>query len=93
MRDELLADLSQRYRPEDYRLLSHNCNSFSDEFAQLLVGRGIPEHITGLADEVRRAPPHGPRDGEREKRSAPHLPAEPGLRRPCRRCLRLRLGR
>lgn len=53
MRDELLADLSERFRPEDYRLLSHNCNTFSNEFAQLLCGVGIPAHITGLPDEVR----------------------------------------
>lgn len=53
MREELLADLSERFRPEHYKLLSHNCNTFSNEFAQLLCGVGIPEHITGLPDEVR----------------------------------------
>ena len=52
MREELLADLSERFRPEHYKLLTHNCNTFSNEFAQLLCGVGIPEHITGLPDEV-----------------------------------------
>jgi len=32
---------------ESYSLFSNNCNNFSDELAQLLCGRGIPEHITG----------------------------------------------
>lgn len=33
--------------PESYSLLSNNCNNFSDELAELLCGRGIPQHITG----------------------------------------------
>lgn len=28
-RDELLVDLSNKYQPEHYNLLSHNCNNFS----------------------------------------------------------------
>lgn len=32
---------------ESYSLFSNNCNNFADELAQLLCGRGIPEHITG----------------------------------------------
>ncbi len=32
---------------ESYSLFSNNCNNFSDELAQLLCGRSIPEHITG----------------------------------------------
>lgn len=42
MRDELLADIAPRYRPEDYSLLWHNCNHFSHEYAQLLTGEGLP---------------------------------------------------
>lgn len=40
--DELLADLAPRYRPADYSLLFHNCNTFSNELAQLLTGEGLP---------------------------------------------------
>ncbi|KAI7841647.1 hypothetical protein COHA_004667 [Chlorella ohadii] len=52
VREALLADLSERYTPESYSLFSNNCNNFADELAQLLCGRGIPEHITGLPAEV-----------------------------------------
>jgi hypothetical protein len=49
VRDELLADLAERYTAESYNLFRNNCNNFSDELAQLLCGVGIPQHITGLA--------------------------------------------
>lgn len=55
-RDALLVDLSERYTPEAYSLFSNNCNNFADEFAQLLVGEGIPSHITGLPAEVLQTP-------------------------------------
>lgn len=55
-RDALLVDLSERYTPEAYSLFSNNCNNFTDEFAQLLVGQGIPAHITGLPAEVLETP-------------------------------------
>ena len=37
-------------------LLHNNCNNFSDELVQFLVGRGIPPHITGLPAEVMATP-------------------------------------
>jgi hypothetical protein len=39
---ELLQDMAPRYRPQDYSLLWHNCNHFSNELAMLLTGEGIP---------------------------------------------------
>lgn len=56
VRDEFLADLSERYTPQAYSLLHNNCNNFANELANLLVGEGIPEHITGLPDEVLATP-------------------------------------
>lgn len=56
VRDTLLVDLSERYTPESYSLLNNNCNNFSDELAQLLTGRGIPPHITGLPQAVLATP-------------------------------------
>ncbi|KAL4855807.1 Desumoylating isopeptidase 1 [Chlorella vulgaris] len=56
LRAELLADLSERYTPESYSLFHNNCNSFSNELAQLLCGRSIPPHITGLPAEVLATP-------------------------------------
>lgn len=39
-----------------YDLWKHNCNTFSHDFAMFLVGKGIPEHITNLPDEVLQSP-------------------------------------
>lgn len=38
--------------PDTYNLLEHNCNTFSNEVAQLLTGNTIPSHITNLPAEV-----------------------------------------
>ncbi|KAL4427632.1 hypothetical protein ABPG75_001721 [Micractinium tetrahymenae] len=56
IRAELLAELSERYTPQAYSLFSNNCNNFSSEFAQLLVGRDIPSHITALPSTVLNTP-------------------------------------
>lgn len=50
--EDILESMSDRYSPEAYRLLTHNCNHFSDELAHALVGRGIPSHIRSLPDDV-----------------------------------------
>lgn len=56
MREELLSELAQRYTAQTYSLFDNNCNSFSDELATLLVGTGIPSHITALPAEVLATP-------------------------------------
>lgn len=42
MVDDLVSDLQPSFRPQDYNLLFNNCNHFSHQLAQLLVGEGIP---------------------------------------------------
>ncbi|KAI8309912.1 hypothetical protein K4K61_001210 [Colletotrichum sp. SAR11_59] len=39
-----------------YDLWRHNCNNFSDSFAQFLLGKGIPEHIIKMPDAVLSSP-------------------------------------
>ena len=34
--------------PEKYHLLDNNCNSFTNDVCQFLVGKPIPSHITSL---------------------------------------------
>ncbi|EQB47562.1 PUL domain-containing protein [Colletotrichum gloeosporioides Cg-14] len=41
---------------EAYDLWRHNCNNFSDSFAQFLLGKGIPEHIIKMPDAVLSSP-------------------------------------
>jgi len=45
-----------RFRGDKYDLFHHNCNNFSNETAQFLVGRGIPQHIIDLPGEILRTP-------------------------------------
>ncbi|KVH94242.1 protein of unknown function DUF862, eukaryotic [Cynara cardunculus var. scolymus] len=56
-----LQEISPRYTAETYSLLTHNCNNFSNEIAQFLVGASIPEYITTLrAGAVPQAPQFRP---------------------------------
>ena len=54
--DEFLVDVAPRFTMHTYNLLRHNCNNFSDEIANFLVGEGIPRHILDLPDEVMSTP-------------------------------------
>jgi hypothetical protein len=51
-----LQEISPRYLPETYSLLTHNCNNFSNEVAQFLVGATIPDYILQLPNEVMNSP-------------------------------------
>merc|ERR1712212_1284913 len=44
------------YRPGAYDLLERNCNHFSEELSQFLVGRGIPKAILQLPQEILDTP-------------------------------------
>ncbi|KAK4775061.1 hypothetical protein SAY86_009996 [Trapa natans] len=51
-----LEEISPRYTAETYSLLTHNCNNFSNEVAQFLVGVSIPDYILQLPNEVMSSP-------------------------------------
>ncbi|KAI3411675.1 PPPDE domain-containing protein [Psidium guajava] len=51
-----LQEISPRYTAETYSLLTHNCNNFSNEVAQFLVGSSIPDYILQLPNEVMSSP-------------------------------------
>ncbi|KAK9474250.1 PPPDE putative peptidase domain-containing protein [Dipodascopsis tothii] len=44
------------YTAEKYDLFMHNCNNFSQDLCQFLVGRNIPAHISSLPQEVLNTP-------------------------------------
>lgn len=53
--DDYIADLAGNvFTADRYHLLENNCNDFTNEVCQFLVGRGIPSHITGLPDNFLR---------------------------------------
>jgi len=45
--EEFLRSISSKYTMEKYDLFENNCNNFTNECAMFLVGKGIPENITG----------------------------------------------
>lgn len=51
-----LQEISPRYTAETYSLLTHNCNNFSNELAQFLVGSSIPDYILQLPNDVMSSP-------------------------------------
>lgn len=51
-----LKEISPRYTHETYNLLTHNCNTFSNEVAQHLVGTTIPQYILDLPNDVMKSP-------------------------------------
>ncbi|KAF2148252.1 DUF862-domain-containing protein [Myriangium duriaei CBS 260.36] len=53
---EYLESMRSIYTPEAYDLFQNNCNNFSNEFAQFLVGRTIPDHIVSLPKKVLDTP-------------------------------------
>eukprot|EP00767_Chilomastix_cuspidata_P002939 gnl/Chilomastix_cuspidata/3063.p1 GENE.gnl/Chilomastix_cuspidata/3063~~gnl/Chilomastix_cuspidata/3063.p1 ORF type:complete len:462 (-),score=100.92 gnl/Chilomastix_cuspidata/3063:83-1468(-) len=54
--DEYILSISPRFRLEDYHFMRHNCNSFTSEACQRLVGKDIPEKIRNLPDEFMDTP-------------------------------------
>ncbi|KAI0214738.1 Desumoylating isopeptidase 1 [Lamellibrachia satsuma] len=44
------------FRPKDYELIKHNCNTFTDTMARYLTGQNIPSYITENANELRTSP-------------------------------------
>lgn len=55
-RAALLADISQRYRPHHYNLVSRNCNHFASEWAELVCGVPAPAEVVGQAEALLRTP-------------------------------------
>lgn len=53
---EILSDLRERYRADTYHLLQFNCNTFSNELSNILVGQDIPSHITSLPQDFLSTP-------------------------------------
>ncbi|XP_066374106.1 uncharacterized protein [Miscanthus floridulus] len=54
--EEFLREIGPRYAPATYKLLSHNCNNFSNEAAQFLAGAAIPGYILELPNQVMNSP-------------------------------------
>lgn len=49
--EDWMRGMSARFTPSTYDLFSHNCNNFTNEASQFLLGKGIPKHIVDLPAE------------------------------------------
>ncbi|CAN3353227.1 hypothetical protein DICA3_E05204 [Diutina catenulata] len=56
--DEYLADQNSagKYHPHTYDLFDNNCNHFTDETLQLLVGKNLEDRILNLPQQVLNTP-------------------------------------
>ncbi|CAM6103926.1 unnamed protein product [Calypogeia fissa] len=57
--EDYLNEISPRYTQATYNVLRHNCNNFTEEISQFLVGSGIPQYILELPTEVMNSPMGG----------------------------------
>ncbi len=53
---ELLRDISDRFTMQTYNVLTNNCNNFTNEVAELLLGQGIPRDIVDLPQNFLQTP-------------------------------------
>lgn len=53
---EYIETLRGHWTADKYHLLDNNCNSFTNEVCQFLVGKTIPAHITGLPADFLNTP-------------------------------------
>jgi hypothetical protein len=53
---ELLRDLKDRFSMNTYNVMTNNCNNFTNEAAELLLGHGIPAEIVNLPQEFLATP-------------------------------------
>jgi hypothetical protein len=56
MFEDYLQEISPRYTALTYNLLHHNCNNFSEEVCQFLLGVSIPNYILSLPSEIMNSP-------------------------------------
>ncbi|XP_017878941.2 uncharacterized protein LOC108624283 isoform X2 [Ceratina calcarata] len=47
---------SSTFAPGTYDIFKHNCNSFTEEVCNFLVGKGIPKYILDLPEEILQSP-------------------------------------
>ncbi|XP_031788255.1 uncharacterized protein LOC100122591 isoform X3 [Nasonia vitripennis] len=47
---------TSKFAPGTYNLFKHNCNCFTEEVSNFLVGTGIPKYILDLPEEILQTP-------------------------------------
>ncbi|CAM9687415.1 unnamed protein product [Pylaiella littoralis] len=57
--EDFNREIQPRFTAQTYDLMKHNCNTYTNEASQFLLGKGIPEYIVGLPQEVLNSPMGG----------------------------------
>ncbi|KAF9158713.1 hypothetical protein DFQ26_007312 [Actinomortierella ambigua] len=53
---EFVDNMRETYTADRYHLLDNNCNNFSNDMCNFLVGKSIPSHITSLPADFLQTP-------------------------------------
>ena len=53
---EFIREISSRFTAQNYHLLNFNCNTFTNEVCQFLLGKSIPSKIINLPNEFLSTP-------------------------------------
>ena len=53
---EFLREVSPRFTQETYDIIKHNCNNFTNECSNFLIGGDIPRDIVDLPNEILNTP-------------------------------------
>jgi len=48
---EMLRDMAPKFTDRTYHVFTNNCNTFTNEVAELVLGEGIPREIAELPRE------------------------------------------
>ncbi|EGC38232.1 hypothetical protein DICPUDRAFT_149119 [Dictyostelium purpureum] len=54
--ENFLSGITDRFRMDTYHLLENNCNHFTNECSNFLLGKGIPDHIVNLPSDFLKTP-------------------------------------
>jgi len=54
--EEYLHEVAHKYTAEKYDLINHNCNMFTNDIAEFLIGKGIDKKYWGQAKELLESP-------------------------------------
>ncbi|KAK8801053.1 hypothetical protein WA538_003897, partial [Blastocystis sp. DL] len=46
---DVIHDLKKTYTGDNYQMIQHNCNNFSNDFCKILVGKEIPSYVNRCA--------------------------------------------
>lgn len=54
--EDFLKDIAYKYTAESYEIIEHNCNMFTDEAAEFLIGKGIGDKYVKQAKNLLETP-------------------------------------